>query len=94
MAILSQAVDLPRVVNRFFKDGTLREGWFAPMNPEKFAQLRKQALAGRKQAFKRYGSYKSVRQEGDNYIVTFTKGEMILVFQLDDQERIAGLGVK
>jgi hypothetical protein len=94
LAISSQAVDLKVAVDQFFKKGTLREGWFAPMKPEKFSKFRKQALAGRQQAFKKYGAYKSVRNEGNECIVTFAKGEMTLVFQLDDQGRIASFGIK
>jgi hypothetical protein len=59
-----------------------------------FAKFRQQALAARKQAFKNYGSYKSVRSEGDRYIVTFDRGELGLEFQLDAQGRIASLSVK
>ncbi len=94
LAISSQAVDLKGAVEQFFKRGTLREGWFAPMNSEKFAKFRKQALAGRQQAFKKYGAYKSVRNEGNECIVTFARGEMTLVFQLDAQGRIASFGLK
>jgi hypothetical protein len=94
LAISSQSVDLKVAVDQFFKKGTLREGWFSPMKPEQFSKFRKQALAGRQQAFKKYGAYKSVRSEGNECIVTFAKGEMTLVFQLDAQGRIASLGLK
>jgi hypothetical protein len=94
VALSSQAVDLKGAVDQFFKKGTLREGWFAPMEPEKFSKFRKQALAARQQAFKKYGAYKSVQRQGNECIVTFAKGEMTLVFQLNTDGRITSLGIK
>jgi hypothetical protein len=93
-ATSKESIDLKAAVDRFFKDGSLEEAWFAPMKADNFSKFRKQALGGRQQLLKRYGSYQSVRNEGNNYIVTFAKGKMTLVFRLNPQGQIASLGVK
>jgi hypothetical protein len=93
-ALTNQSLDLTSVVDQFFKKGTLKESWFAPSKqPGGFPKFRKQALGARQQAFKTYGAYQSVRNEGELYIASFAKGEVKLKFKLDEQGRIASVGL-
>jgi hypothetical protein len=93
-ALTNQSIDLTSAVDQFFKKGTLKESWFAPSKqPGGFPKFRKQALGARQQAFKTYGAYQSVRNEGEVYIASFAKGEVRLKFELNEQGRIASINL-
>ena len=53
-----------------------------------FSRFRQQAWELREFSLELYGSYRSVYNQGDRYIITFDRGEVALEFTVDLQGRI------
>ncbi len=91
---LNQEVDYKIMLDRLFKKGQIEDKWFTPASPSQRTGRNARLLELKKKSTQYFGKYRSVRNEGKNYVATFDRGEIILEFMLDREQRIVGMSAK
>jgi hypothetical protein len=91
---LNQEIDYKIMLDRLFKKGQIEDKWFPPASPSQRTGRNARLLELKKKSTQYFGKYRSVRNEGKNYVATFERGEIILEFLLDREQRILGMSAK